>query len=81
MTGASALSAGFALILVTLVLAAAGAGVGSLLGNVVAGGFVGGIAGICAGFAVVWRVYAKPMRDASLSRDYSHLKTHWDTDD
>lgn len=81
MTGASALSAGFILILVSLCVTGAGIAMGHHFGEPVIGGFIGGILGILLGFYVVWKMYLVPLRAASLSRDLSHLKSQWDEDD
>lgn len=81
MTGANALSAGFLLIVVSAIVAAIGAGIGYAAGNVAPGLIVGMAIGLVAGFWAVWKVFVAPMREASLKRDYSHLKPQWDDDE
>lgn len=81
MTGSSALTAGFMLILVSAACTAAGIAVGHVVGSSVLGGFAGGALGIVAGFLAVWRIYVVPMREASLAKDYSHLTPRMDEDE
>lgn len=81
MHGANSLGAGLMLVLVSLGCAAAGVGLGTLLGSAVAGGFVGGVIGVGAAFRTVYVVYLRPLRDESLAKDYRHLTPRLEDDD
>lgn len=47
----------------------------------IAGLLVGMAIGFVLGFVAIYRVYFKPLREASLQRDYSHLEPKLDDDD
>lgn len=75
MNYSASLAAGFVLVITV----AACAVIGLLVAD--APGLLVGLAvGFVAGFVLVYRMYLKPLRDSSLSKDYSHLKPDLDDD-
>lgn len=81
MNGSGALAAGWLLLLVT----AAGAGLGILVGSFVEarflGGLAGGVLGTVCGFVLVWRTYVVPANEEDAGRDYSRIRTVDDDDE
>lgn len=80
MKGSSGLSAGLVLVLIDIVCIGGGYIVGSRASGIsTMAGVIGGAAvGFPLSFVVVWMTYMRPLRDESLTHDYSHLPTSTD---
>jgi hypothetical protein len=81
MTGSGALAAGWLLVLVTAALAAAGTVLGGLVELRFLGGLAGGVLGTILGFVLVWRRYVVPANEEDAGRDYSRVRKFEDDDD
>jgi hypothetical protein len=81
MTGSGALAAGWLLVLVTAAVAAVGTVLGGMVELRFLGGLAGGVLGTILGFVLVWRRYVVPANEEDAGRDYSRVRKFEDDDD